>query len=152
MITETLGRAPFRWRRLLLSALAGGVPGVVLAWFLIWRWWLLPSPLAEVDFAARYLFCSAVFLAGALYGAHRAVRGSEAGGRTVAAMAALLPLTGGIAIPVTMAFASAIGYRTSAPALLAEALIVGALLAAGTVAARWWALRPLVGPPRLVSR
>ena len=79
-----------------------------------------------------------------LYGAHRGLHGDAAAGRTVAAMAALLPIAGGLAIPVTMGFASLVGYSTSAPIVAVEAAIVGGFLAAATVLARRWALRPIL--------
>jgi hypothetical protein len=142
-------RMPYEWRRLFRTALIGAIPGLVLSWFLIWHWWTVPLPIDDdgLHLVVRYVTCAGVFLAGVLYGAHRGLHGDAAAGRTVAAMAALLPLGGGLAIPVTMGFASLVGYSTSAPIIVAEGAIVGGFLAAATVLARRWALRPILGSP-----
>jgi hypothetical protein len=79
------------------------------------------------------------------------MRGDPALDRTVAAVAVAVPVAGVLAIPVTMAFASLAGYRTSAPFFLTEVAIVGAVLAGGAVLARRWAVRPVLehlGAPR----
>jgi hypothetical protein len=56
-------------------------------------------------------------------------------------MALLLPLTGILVTPVTMAFAWTTDYSTSSPVVVTEVLIVLAALAGATVLARRWALR-----------
>jgi hypothetical protein len=56
-------------------------------------------------------------------------------------MALLLPLTGLVITPITMAFASLTGFSTSAPVVLTEVLLVVGALAGATVLARRWALR-----------
>ena len=142
-------RTPHEWRGLFRAALIGAIPGLVLSYLLIWRWWTVPLPIDDdrLNLVVRYATCAAVFLTGALYGARRGLHGDAAAGRTVAAMAVLLPIAGALAIPVTMGFASLVDYSTSAPAIVAEGAIVGGLLAAATVLARRWALRPVLGSP-----
>ena len=60
---------------------------------------------------------------------------------TAWAMALLLPLTGILVTPVTMAFAWTTDFSTSSPVVVTEVLIVLAALAGATVLARRWALR-----------
>lgn len=134
-------RAPYQLRRLLLAGLVGALPGLVLAWILIWHWWWLP----DMSTLVRYGASAALFVAGALIGIHRGMRGDPAQGRTVAAMAVLVPVGGALVVPVVMGFASLTGYRTAAPVLLVEAAIVGGFLAGGAILARRWALAPVLG-------
>jgi hypothetical protein len=153
-ISAGVRRVPYEFRRLLLTGLVGGIPGVVLAWFLVWPSWWLPQPLPllllpprDVDFALhRFSACVLVFMVGVLAATDRGMRGDPARERTVAAMAVLLPVAGVLVVPVTMWFARLVDYSTAPPALLAEAAIVGAALAGGAVLARRWALAPMLGP------
>jgi hypothetical protein len=139
---------PFALGRLLLAGLIGAVPGLVLAWFLAWRWWTVPFPLddgpGEPSQFWRYTACVLVFLLGVLIGISRGLRGDPALDRTLAAVAVAVPVAGVLAIPVTMGFASLAGYRTSPPVFLAEVAIVGAALAGGAVLARRWAVMPVL--------
>jgi hypothetical protein len=157
-----VGRVPFEWRRLLLGTLIGAVPGLILAWFVIWRWWTVPLPFVEdyssADDMIRWLGCAAIFLIGVLYGAHRALRDVGAARRRVSALAAMLPIAGGIAIIVTTILASYLDYSMHPLVITTEAATVACILLAATVLARWWAVRPVPGsaspepiPPRQVS-
>ena len=144
-------RVPYEFRRLLLTALAGAAPGLALAWLLIWRWWWVPMPFdsgSMAQLAARYTTCALVTLLGALYAVHWRMRGEAAIGRTIAAMALLVPVAGGLAVPVTMGFASLTDYSLALPVLAVEAAIVGSALAGATVLARRWALAPTLGSAR----
>ena len=144
-------RVPYEWGRLFGGALIGGIPGMILSWFVVWRWWTVPLPIDSdsptLTFAVRCLGCAAVFLAGVLFGAHQGLRDDAAASRTVSAMVAYLPIAGAIAIPVTMAFAKLLDYSTAVPVVAAEGAIIGGLLATATAFARRWALRPILGPP-----
>ncbi len=139
---------PLELRRLLLAGLIGAVPGLVLAWFLAWRWWTVPFPLdaapGEPSQFGRYTACVLVFLVGVLIGIGRGLRGDPALERTIGAVAVAVPVAGVLAIPVTMGFASLADYSTSPPILLAEVAIVGAALAGDAVLARRWALIPVL--------
>jgi hypothetical protein len=140
---------PYGYRRLLLTALAGAAPGLALAWLFIWRWWLVPLPLDPDSVAqgiARYAVCAAVVILGALYAVRRRWRDDPAAGRTVAAMAVLVPPAGAVAVPVTMGVAAAVGYSAALPVLVLEAAIVAGMLAGAIVLARRWALAPTLGP------
>lgn len=141
-------QVPHMYRRLLLAGFAGGVPGLVLAWFLAWEWWTVPFPLDEAPGephqVGRYTTCVLVFMAGVLIAIHRGMRGDPALDRTVEAVAIVVPAAGVLAIPVTMAFAWAADYSTAPPIFLAEVAIVGAALAGGAVLARRWALAPVL--------
>jgi hypothetical protein len=140
-------RVPYEFRRLLLTALVGAVPGLALAWLLIWRWWWWP--MLDMDSlpqqVALYAVCALVTLLGALYAVHRRMRGEAAIGRTVLAMAVLVPVAGALSVPVTMGFASLTGYSLALPVLAVETAIVGGALAGATVLARRWALAPTLG-------
>lgn len=142
-------RAPYEYRRLLLTALVGALPGLVLAWFLVWKWWLVPITIGGPDSAwnlvVRYALSAVVFVAGVLFWVGRQMRDSAATGRTVAGMAVLLPPAGILATPVTMGFASLTDYSTALPVLVVESAIVAAALAGATVLARRWALGPVLG-------
>jgi hypothetical protein len=144
-------RARYEWGRLFAGALIGAIPGLIVSWFVVWRWWTVPLPTDSdsltLTFAVRWGGCAAVFLAGVLYGAHQGLRDDAAASRTVSAMVAYLPIAGAIAVPVTMAFATLFDYSTSVPVVAAEGAIVGGLLATATAFARRWALRPILGPP-----
>jgi hypothetical protein len=144
-------RAPYELRGLLLTALIGAAPGLVLAWLLIWRWWWVPLPMNPDSIGqqvARYAGCAAVVLGGVLYAVHRRMRGGPALGRTILAIAVLAPVAGGLAVPVTMGFASVVGYSTALPALAVEAAIMAGALAGAIVLARRWALAPTLGSKR----
>ena len=131
----------FEYRRLLLTGLAGAAPGVALAWVLIMHWWWLPWHPPTVS---RYAVCAAVFVAGVLIAIHRGMRGDPAQARTVTAMAVAVPVVGLLMVPAMMGFASLVGYSTMTHVLVIEAAIVGAALAGGAVAARQWAVAPML--------
>ncbi|MGN9910338.1 hypothetical protein ACTMTJ_22550 [Phytohabitans sp. LJ34] len=132
----------FEYRRLLLAGLVGAAPGVVVAWFLAWRWWLVPL---ELDLVTRYSLCAVVFVAGVLIAIDRGMRGDPVRERTVTATAVAVPVAGALVVPVTMGFASLVDYNTATPVLMIEATIVASALAAGAVAARRWAVAPMLG-------
>ncbi|MFD0973726.1 hypothetical protein [Plantactinospora endophytica] len=143
-------RAPYEFRRLLLTALAGGVPGLLLAFVLVWTWWLvplhvLPGPDPVLNVLLRYVLSALVFVGGGLLAVRYGMRDSAGIGRTVVRMALLVPPAGILAVPVTMGFAALTGYSLSPPVLLVEAGIVAAALGGATVLARRWALSPIRG-------
>jgi len=154
-LSSGVRRAPYEFRRLLRAALIGATPGLVLSWLLIWRWWwwpFLPGPDSAAPVIARYVGCAAVVLGGALYAVHRSMRGGPALGRTILAMAVMVPVAGGLAVPITMGFASLAGYSTSLPVLAVEAAIVAGAVAGAIVLARRWALAPTLGRRRAPAR
>jgi hypothetical protein len=140
---------PYGYRHVLLTALAGAAPGLALAWLFIWRWWWVPIPLdpdSPTQVIVRYAGSAAVVFLGALYAVRRQGRDDPAAGRTVAAMAVLVPVAGVVAVPLTMGFAAAVGYSTALPVLVLEAAIVAGTLAGAIALARRWALAPTLGP------
>ncbi|MDW5326230.1 hypothetical protein [Plantactinospora sp. KLBMP9567] len=152
-VSAGVRRAPYEFRRLLLTGLAGGVPGLVLTFVLVWQWWLVPLHLLVgmdplPNFLLRYVLSALVFVAGVLFAVRWGMRDSAEIDRTVARMALLVPPAGLLAIPVTMGFASLTRYSLSLPVLLAEAAIVGGALAGAMVLARRWALSPILGSRR----
>ncbi|MFC0534153.1 hypothetical protein [Phytohabitans kaempferiae] len=136
----------YEFRRLLLIGLGGAAPGLVLAWLMIWHWWLVPLPFGDgpMQWVGRYVVSIVVFLGGVLVAIHRGMREDPVRGRTVAAIAVAIPVAGALATPVTMWLAARAGYSTAAPVLLVEVLVMGAALAGGAVLARRWALAPML--------
>ncbi|MFI6759541.1 hypothetical protein ACIBF5_10445 [Micromonospora sp. NPDC050417] len=142
---------PRAYQRLLLTALAGTVPGVLAGYlFLFGIYQVIVSifdlrrdlevPLA-VGLLAYYGTAAALVIGGALVAVRVRMREVPRIGRTLAAMSVLLPLAGVAITPVTMGFASLTNYASSAPVLLIEVAMVLSALAGATVLARWWALR-----------
>ncbi|MEU2614614.1 hypothetical protein ABZ570_23990, partial [Micromonospora sp. NPDC007271] len=125
-------------------------PGLVLSWLLLWVQAPVPGP-AELSVAIgllRYLICVLAVLVGALLAVRQRMAEVPAIGRTVWAMALLLPVAGLLVTPVTMAFAWTTGYSTALPVVLVEAALVGGALAGATALARWWALAPALRDAR----
>ncbi|MEU8261224.1 hypothetical protein AB0C02_11470 [Micromonospora sp. NPDC048999] len=144
------GRLRHETDRLLRTAFVGALPGLVLSWLLLWT----PTPVsfpAALSVALgllRYLICVLAVLGGALLAVRQRMADVPAIGRTVRAMALLLPMAGLLVTPMTMAFAWTTGYSTALPVLLAEAALVGGALAGATVLARRWALAPALRDAR----
>jgi hypothetical protein len=134
-------RLPYEYRRLLLAALAGAAPALVVGWFLFWG-----SPFGglgyPVDALALYALVPPAIVVGALLAVRRRMRDVAAIGRTVAAMAVLVPLAGVLVTPVIMGFAWLAGYSTALSVIVVEAGIVAAALSGAVVLARRWALAP----------
>ncbi|RKR90839.1 hypothetical protein BDK92_5223 [Micromonospora pisi] len=156
---------PRAYRRLLLTALAGTVPGVLAGYvFIVVIYQVLVStfdlrrdlevPLV-VGLLAYYGTAAALVIGGALVAVRVRMREVPRIGRTVAAMSLLLPLAGVAITPVTMGFARLTDYASTAPVLLIEVALVLSALAGATVLARWWALRERgvtgAAPGRLVD-
>jgi len=142
-------RIPYEYGRLLLTALAGAAPAAVAGWALLW--WAFPFgwlPEPQVPPLALFVALSVAVLAGALFLVRTRMREVPQIGRTVAAMALLVPVAGLAATPLTMGFASLTDYSTLAPVLAFEAAIVTAALAGATLLARRWALRQRDQPKR----
>lgn len=139
-------RVPARNRELLLTALAGAAPGLVLAWLLLWNWYLVvpfdPDRESPAFFVILYAVCAGAVLGGALYATYRRFADDPAVGRTVAAMAAAIPVAGGLAVAPTMGLAAALGYSTALPVLVLEAAVMAGAVAVAIVLARRWALSP----------
>ncbi|HEU4426643.1 MAG TPA: hypothetical protein VFR67_29265, partial [Pilimelia sp.] len=93
-----------------------------------------------------YVLLALLVLVGALVAVRVQMRDTPAIGRTVWAMALLVPIAGVLITPVTMGFASLTGYSTSTPVVLAEIAIVAAALSGAAVLARGWALAPVRRP------
>jgi hypothetical protein len=144
-------RVPYPYRRLLLTALAGAVPGVLLGYLFFFRITPLfgslldlpsdPNVPVQVAVTVYYGSGAAIVIAGALIAVWARMRDVPRIRRTVAAMGLLLPLAGAAITPVTMGFAMLTGYSTSAPVVLIEVALVASALAGATVLARWWSLR-----------
>jgi hypothetical protein len=117
-------RLPYETRRLLLTALAGATPGLALGWIFLWA---LPN--------APYGGGVVAFV-GALLAVRIRMSDVAAIGRTVAAMALLLPVAGVLITPVTIGFASVSGYSTALLVVFFEIVIVAGALSAATVLAR----------------
>lgn len=103
-------RVPYETKRLLLTALTGAVPGIVVGWVYLWRLpYLPPDNLASLLLA--YVLLSLLVLVGALVAVRVQMGDTPAIGRTVWAMALLVPIAGGLITPVTMGFAWLTGYK-----------------------------------------
>lgn len=136
------------YRRLLLTALIGAAPGLVVSWLVLWQWRWLPfsfDPESIPQQLLLYAGCALLVLIGALLAARRGLATSPAIGRTVGTMAVLVPLAGGLATPVVMGFAALTDYSTSPPVLAAEAALMTGAVVAAVVLARRWALAPTLG-------
>jgi lysylphosphatidylglycerol synthetase-like protein (DUF2156 family) len=99
----------------------------------------------QVAVAIFYGIPAAIVVVGAVAAVRYHLRAVPRIRATVHAMCLLLPLAGIIITPITMGFAALTGYRTSAPVVLTEMLLVLAALAGATVLARRWALREQAG-------
>jgi hypothetical protein len=144
-------REPPELGRLLNTALVGALFGAAAGFgvfLLLYR--LLevlvdlredPGVPVQVVVALYYGFPAAFVVAGAVAAVRIHLRQLPRIRATAYAMALLLPLTGIVITPVTMAFAWTTGYSTSATVVGAEVLIVAGALAGATVLARRWALR-----------
>jgi hypothetical protein len=136
-------RVPYEQRRLLLTALAGAVPGMVLGYLLLYA----PPVVVPADVPvlvavlAYYVPPCLAVLGGALLAVWWRMREVPGIAATVAAMAVLTTLAAAVVTPVTMGFAWLTGYSTAAPVMLVEVGLVVAALAGATVLARRWALR-----------
>nr|MDT0657625.1 hypothetical protein [Micromonospora sp. DSM 115978] len=129
-------RLSYENRRLLLTALAGAAPGLVLGWaFTV----IVPN--------ALYLGVLASF-AGALLAVKVRMREVAAIDRTLRAAALLMPAAGLAVTPMVMAFALVFGFSTALPIVLIELALVGGALGAALVLARRWALAPVLGAAR----
>lgn len=139
---------PPQLRRLLLTALAGATPGVLLGWVLLW--WLPTYGIGSLA-AIRYGYPLApvVILVGALATVRIRMADAPAIGRTVRAMALLVPLAGLLITPVTIGFAATTDYSTAMPVVLLEVALVAGALSGAVVLARRWALAPVLRAPRL---
>jgi hypothetical protein len=131
---------PYEYQRLLLTALAGTMPGAVVGYVVLT---MLPT-FELTGWLAVALFygigCAGV-LAGSLATVAVLMRDVTEIRRTVAAMAVLLPLAGLAITPVTMGFAAFTRYSLALPILATEMALVGGALAGAIVLARRWALR-----------
>lgn len=153
---EAGARRPRReYGRLLGTALLGAALGGALGFALLLA--LAPvfiratgSPRSidvpvQVAVAVYYGLPAAVVVAGAVIAVRRRLRDLPGIVRTAWWMAVLLPVTGMIMTPVTMAFAYTTGYSTAPPTVLTEIAMVLAALAGATIAARRLALRARPG-------
>lgn len=149
---------PHSYGRLLLTAVSGAALGAVLGYLVVYgiyrvlvSWFDLPNDVQVPLLLAVLVYyggAAALVLAGALIVVRVQMRDVPRIGRTVAAMAVLLPLAGAAITPVTMGFARMNDYSASFEVVAAEVLLVASALAGATVLARWWALRDraVVGP------
>jgi hypothetical protein len=132
-------RLPHEYGRLLTTALAGALPALLLGWLALW--WSPAIGLAvPAGVAISYGVVPPAAVLGALLAVSRRMRGAV--GRTVAAMAVLVPLAVVLATPVTVGFAALTGYSTAMPVLATEVGLVAGALAGAVVLARRWALAP----------
>jgi hypothetical protein len=134
---------PYEYRRLLLTALAGAGPGIVVGYLRMY-WFPLaidPTTPVAVVLLVYYGLPAALVLAGALIAVWTRMRDVPGIRRTVAAMSLLLPLAGTAITPITMGFAWLTGYSTQVPVALLELALVASALAGAIVLARRWALR-----------
>jgi hypothetical protein len=132
-------RVSYENRRLLLTALTGAAPGLVLGW--------VGSSIAP---NALYLGVLAAF-AGALLTVKVRMREVAAIDRTLWAAALLMPAAGLAITPLVMAFALVFGFSTALPVVLFELALVGGALGGALVLARRWALAPALGTARPVA-
>lgn len=95
----------------------------------------------QVAVGVYYGVPAAIVVAGAVATVRYRLRDLPRIRATALAMAVLLSLAGIVVTPVTMAFAWATDFSTSAPVVLTELLFVAGTLAGATVLARRWALR-----------
>jgi hypothetical protein len=137
-------RLPYQFKRLLLSGLVGAMPGAVIGWIDVWYLPWMPGVVepSVVGLLLRYTGLALLVLAGALVTIRIRMADVPGIGRTVAAMAVLVPIAGLLITPVTMGFAAMAGYSTALPVILFEMAIVAGALAGATVLARRWALAP----------
>jgi hypothetical protein len=130
---------PYEYQRLLLTALAGTLPGAIVGYAVM----STVPPFDVSGWPAALTFYglgAAGVLAGALATVAVLMREITGMRRTVAAMALLVPLAGLAVTPVTMGFAALTGYSTALPVVAMELALVGGAIAGAIVLARRWAL------------
>jgi hypothetical protein len=135
-------RVPYEYQRLLLTALAGTLPGLIVGYVVMFMVPELYETASNAWFAALvgYVAGAAGVLLGSLLTVAILMWDVIEIRRTVAAMALLLPLAGLVITPVTMGFAALTGYSTALPIVAMEMALVGGALAGAIVLARRWAL------------
>lgn len=139
-------RIPYEFDRLLLTALVGALPGLAFAYGVLYGYIPIPArpPADEPNLGAViavYAALSALVLVTSLLTVWFRLRHRPAMGRTVLAMALLVPLAGALATPVTMAFAATVNYSNALPVLAVECALFGGAFAGAIVLSRRWALR-----------
>jgi hypothetical protein len=150
-------REPPEFGLLLGTALVGAALGAALGFAAM----MLAAPVAielldpdpaasgipvQVAVGVYYGVPAAIVVAGAVVTVRYRLRDLPRIRATALAMAVLLPLAGIVVTPVTMAFAWATDFSTSASVVLTELLLVAGTLAGATVLARRWALREHAEP------
>lgn len=135
-------RVPYEYQRLLLTALAGTLPGLIVGYVVMFMVPELYETASTGWFAALvgYVAGAAGVLLGSLLTVAVLMWDVIEIRRTVAAMALLLPLAGLVITPVTMGFAALTGYSLALPIVAMELALVGGALAGAIVLARRWAL------------
>jgi len=144
-------RIPFAYRRLLLNALIGTLPGALLGYWMLYG---VHMPIVGAtsrqptvaELAGFYSALGALVLAGSLLTVWLRMRDLPAMGRTVLGMALAMPVTALAAIPVAMLFAWSVNYSSAFPVLVVEASLVCGPLAGAVVVVRRWALRDYDAP------
>jgi hypothetical protein len=138
---------PYEYQRLLLTALAGTLPGLVVgkvAMSVVPE--LFDGPLTGWHAALVYYGAGAAgVLLGSLLTVAVLMRDVAEIRRTVRAMAVLVPLAGLAVTPVAMGFAALTGYSLALPIIATELALVAGALAGAIVLARRWALRGRYG-------
>lgn len=156
-------RIPYEFRRLLLTALVGALPGILVGYAVIFAHIPVPARLetqqpgtGEVLIAFTVL--AALVVVSSLLTVWFRLRDLPSMGHTVLGMALLVPLAGLAVTPVTMGFAALVNYTDALPVVAIECGMVAAALAGATILARRWSLRgwataggtthPLTATPR----
>ncbi|GAA1890833.1 hypothetical protein [Asanoa iriomotensis] len=144
-------RIPYEFDRLLLTSLVGALPGLAFAYGVLYGYIPIPArpPADEPNIGAVvavYAALACLVLLSSLLTVWFRLRHLPSMGRTVLAMALLLPLAGAVATPITMAFAATVNYSTALPVVAIECTLFGGALAGAIVLARRWSLRDRSAP------
>ncbi|GIF49576.1 hypothetical protein DFJ67_4854 [Asanoa ferruginea] len=139
-------RIPCEFRRLLLTALVGALPGILVGYAVIFAHIPVPARLETQqpgtgEVLLAYTVLAALVVASSLLTVWFRLRDLPSMGHTVLGMALLVPLAGLVVTPVTMGFAALVNYSNALPVVVIECGLVLAALGGAVVLARRWSLR-----------
>ncbi|MEV4621891.1 hypothetical protein AB0J74_24680 [Asanoa sp. NPDC049573] len=140
-----VARVPFEFRRLLLTAVVGALPGILIGYAIVFAH--IPVPALQTQqpgtgaVLTAYTVLAALVVVSSLLTVWFRLRDLPSMGHTVLGMALLVPLAGVLVTPVTMGFAALVDYSDALPVVAIECGMVAAALAGATILARRWSLR-----------
>jgi hypothetical protein len=139
-------RIPYEFRRLLLTAMVGALPGILVGYAVIFAHIPVPARLEPQqpgtgEVLVAFTVLAALVVVSSLLTVWFRLRDLPSMGHTVLGMALPVPLAGVVVTPVTMGFAALLNYSNALPVVAVECAMVAGALGGATVLARHWSLR-----------